>query len=447
MVVTALAFDFTNGFHDTGNAMATSIATGALKPKVAVSLSAALNLVGAFLSVEVAATVAKGIVNLDKVGINLADGKNHKLLLIVFCGLVGGILWNLLTWLFGLPSSSSHALFGGLIGAALISLGAGGVVWGGVIGKIVIPAVLAPVVAGIISAIGTALVYLITRKVEHEKQIRGFRWGQILSASLISLSHGTNDAQKTMGVIFLALVAYGKVNPDDGIPIWVKLCCALAIALGTYIGGWRVIRTLGKGLVEIESPQGMAAEMASAAVILTSSHFGIALSTTHVATGSILGTGLGRKGAEVRWGVAGRMVIAWVITLPAAAIVGALTWLIGHYVGLHNELLGVIVVFAVLVATAGYIFYHSRKTPVNAENVNDDWDAHNPTQLNDNNGKAPKDRKSHKLGKDSKQGTVAATPATTLDPTTTVSTDSVTNAPVAEAVAETLHTPQQGGQR
>lgn len=250
-----------------------------------------------------------------------------------------------------------------------------------------------------------------------------------------------------MGVIFLALVAYGKVNPDDGIPIWVKLCCALAIALGTYIGGWRVIRTLGKGLVEIESPQGMAAEMASAAVILTSSHFGIALSTTHVSTGSILGTGLGRKGAEVRWGVAGRMVIAWVITLPAAAIVGALTWLIGHYVGLHNELLGVIVVFAVLVATAGYIFHHSRKTPVNAENVNDDWDAHNPTQLNDNNGKAPKDRKSHKLGKDSKQGTVAATPATTLDPTTTVSTDSVTNAPVAEAVAETLHTPQQGGQR
>lgn len=447
VVVTALAFDFTNGFHDTGNAMATSIATGALKPKVAVSLSAALNLVGAFLSVEVAATVAKGIVNLDKVGINLADGKNHKLLLIVFCGLVGGILWNLLTWLFGLPSSSSHALFGGLIGAALISLGAGGVVWGGVIGKIVIPAVLAPVVAGIISAIGTALVYLITRKVEHEKQIRGFRWGQILSASLISLSHGTNDAQKTMGVIFLALVAYGKVNPDDGIPIWVKLCCALAIALGTYIGGWRVIRTLGKGLVEIESPQGMAAEMASAAVILTSSHFGIALSTTHVSTGSILGTGLGRKGAEVRWGVAGRMVIAWVITLPAAAIVGALTWLIGHYVGLHNELLGVIVVFAVLVATAGYIFHHSRKTPVNAENVNDDWDAHNPTQLNDNNGKAPKDRKSHKLGKDSKQGTVAATPATTLDPTTTVSTDSVTNAPVAEAVAGTLHTPQQGGQR
>ena len=376
MVVTALAFDFTNGFHDTGNAMATSIATGALKPKVAVGLSAALNLVGAFLSVEVAATVAKGIVNLDKVNIGPGDGKNHMLLLIVFCGLVGGILWNLLTWLFGLPSSSSHALFGGLIGAALISLGKDGVVWGGVVGKIIIPAVLAPIVAGIVSAIATALVYLITRKVEHEKQIKGFRWGQILSASLISLSHGTNDAQKTMGVIFLALVAYGRVNPEDGIPVWVKICCALAIALGTYIGGWRVIRTLGKGLVEIESPQGMAAEMATASVILTSSHFGLALSTTHVATGSILGTGLGRKNAEVRWGVAGRMVIAWIITLPAAAIVGALTYLLGHYIGLYNKVLGVIAVFIILVIAASYIFYRSLKTPVNANNVNDDWDDH-----------------------------------------------------------------------
>ena len=376
MVVTALAFDFTNGFHDTGNAMATSIATGALKPKVAVGLSAALNLVGAFLSVEVAATVTKGIVNLDKVNIGPGDGKNHMLLLIVFCGLVGGILWNLLTWLFGRPSSSSHALFGGLIGAALISLGKDGVVWGGVVGKIIIPAVLAPIVAGIVSAIATALVYLITRKVEHEKQIKGFRWGQILSASLISLSHGTNDAQKTMGVIFLALVAYGRVNPEDGIPVWVKICCALAIALGTYIGGWRVIRTLGKGLVEIESPQGMAAEMATASVILTSSHFGLALSTTHVATGSILGTGLGRKNAEVRWGVAGRMVIAWIITLPAAAIVGALTYLLGHYIGLYNEVLGVIVVFIILVIAASYIFYRSLKTPVNANNVNDDWDDH-----------------------------------------------------------------------
>lgn len=373
VVATALAFDFTNGFHDTGNAMATSIATGALKPKVAVTLSAVLNLVGAFLSIEVATTVAKGIVNLDKVPV-AADGKNHLLLLIVFCGLVGGILWNLLTWLFGLPSSSSHALFGGLVGAALISLGTGGVVWGGVVGKVMIPAFLAPFIAGLVSTVGTWLVYRITQKVPDKKKIQGFRWGQILSASLVSLSHGTNDAQKTMGVIFLSLLAYGYVQPDSEIPAWVKISCAAAIALGTYVGGWRVIRTLGKGLVEIESPQGMAAEMASAAIILTSSHFGLALSTTHVATGSIMGTGLGRKGAEVRWGVAGRMAIAWVITLPAAAIMGALTWLVGHYVGLHNELVGVIVVFVILVASSAYIYMHSRKAPVNSKNVTDEWE-------------------------------------------------------------------------
>jgi len=353
--------------------MATSIATGALKPKVAVTLSAVLNLVGAFLSIEVATTVAKGIVNLDKVPV-AADGKNHLLLLIVFCGLVGGILWNLLTWLFGLPSSSSHALFGGLVGAALISLGTGGVVWGGVVGKVMIPAFLAPFIAGLVSTVGTWLVYRITQKVPDKKKIQGFRWGQILSASLVSLSHGTNDAQKTMGVIFLSLLAYGYVQPDSEIPAWVKISCAAAIALGTYVGGWRVIRTLGKGLVEIESPQGMAAEMASAAIILTSSHFGLALSTTHVATGSIMGTGLGRKGAEVRWGVAGRMAIAWVITLPAAAIMGALTWLVGHYVGLHNELVGVIVVFVILVASSAYIYMHSRKAPVNSKNVNDEWE-------------------------------------------------------------------------
>lgn len=372
VVATALAFDFTNGFHDTGNAMATSIATGALKPKVAVTLSAVLNLVGAFLSIEVATTVARGVVNLDKVPV-ANDGKNHMLLLIVFCGLVGGILWNLLTWLFGLPSSSSHALFGGLVGASLIALGTGGVVWGGVVGKVMIPAILAPFVAGLVSTVGTWLVYRITARVPDKQKIQGFRWGQILSASLVSLSHGTNDAQKTMGVIFLSLLAYGYVQPDSEIPAWVKIACAAAIALGTYVGGWRVIRTLGKGLVEIESPQGMAAEMASAAIILTSSHFGLALSTTHVATGSIMGTGLGRKGAEVRWGVAGRMALAWLITLPAAAIMGAITWLVGHVIGIHSELLGVIVVFIILVAFSSYIYFHSRKAPVNSENVNDEW--------------------------------------------------------------------------
>ncbi|RZL81879.1 MAG: inorganic phosphate transporter [Rhodococcus sp. (in: high G+C Gram-positive bacteria)] len=364
VVVTALGFDFTNGFHDTANAMATSIATGALKPKVAVLLSAILNLVGAFLSVEVAATVAKGIVNLGDTG-------GQALLIIVFAGLVGGILWNLLTWLLGIPSSSSHALFGGLIGATIAALGMGGVEWSGVVSKILVPAVLAPVVACLVAATGTWLIYRITAGVEEQAKEQGFRWGQIGSASLVSLAHGTNDAQKTMGIIFLSLVAYGSITADTAMPFWVKLACALAIALGTYLGGWRIIRTLGKGLVEITSPQGMAAEASSAAIILTSSHFGLPLSTTQVATGSILGTRIGKSGAEVRWGVAGRMAVAWLFTLPSAAVVGAACWLIANLIG---GLPGVLVVFALLLAAAVAMYLRSRRNPIDTSKVNEDWD-------------------------------------------------------------------------
>lgn len=373
VVLTALAFDFTNGFHDTGNAMATSIATGALKPKTAVALSASLNLVGAFLSVEVAKTVGKGLVDLDQIDVK-KDGS--ALMLIVFTGLVGGILWNVLTWLLGLPSSSSHALFGGLIGSALAALGFSGVQWGGVLSKIVIPAVMSPLVAALVSTVGTWLVYRIASPVSDERKTRGFRWGQVGTASLMSLAHGTNDAQKTMGVIFLALVASGSVNDNDAIPFWVKASCAIAIALGTYLGGWRIIRTLGKGIVEVDTPQGVAADGASAAIILTSSHFGMALSTTHVATGSILGTGLGRKGAEVRWGVAGRMVVAWVITLPAAAAIGATTWMIGA--GLNSltntQFVGELVVFAILVVFCLWMWRHSQKDAIDASNVTNSWD-------------------------------------------------------------------------
>lgn len=371
VVLTALAFDFTNGFHDTGNAMATSIATGALKPKVAVTLSAVLNLVGAFLSVEVAKTVGKGIVNLDAV-----SHDNSGLMLIVFTGLVGGILWNVLTWLLGLPSSSSHALFGGLIGAAMAALGTSGVQWSGVMSKVVIPAVMAPFVAGLVATVGTWLIYRISSPVSDAKKTSGFRWGQVGTASLVSLAHGTNDAQKTMGVIFLALLAAGEIDPSADIPFWVKASCALAIALGTYWGGWRIIRTLGKGLVEIDTPQGMAAEGSSAAIILTSSHFGMALSTTHVATGSILGSGLGRKGAEVRWGIAGRMVIAWLITLPAAGVIGASTWFIGHYINVltGSGWLGELVVFLILVGFCAWMYLHSRRAPVDSSNVNADWE-------------------------------------------------------------------------
>lgn len=387
VVVTALAFDFTNGFHDTGNAMATSIATGALKPKVAVALSGILNLIGAFLSVEVALTVSNAVIKIQS-----KDGSpkpeylaNHgeALLLIVLAGLVGGIVWNLLTWLLGIPSSSSHALFGGLIGSTIAAIGWAGVKWtgdgsklDGVVGKVMLPAVLSPVIAAIVAAIGTKLIFWITSKVKHDQAETGFRWGQICSASLVSLAHGTNDAQKTMGVITLALIGYGSWTDTHSVPFWVKLSCALAIAAGTYLGGWRIIRTLGKGLVEIESPQGMAAEASSSSVILISSHLGFALSTTHVATGSILGTGLGKKGAEVRWGVAGRMVAAWLITLPAAAAVGGLMWFVADLVGGGA---GGIVIFGILCAASLYMYLRSKKAPVDHNNVNAEWESDTAT--------------------------------------------------------------------
>ena len=371
VVLTALAFDFTNGFHDTANAMATSVATGALKPKAAVALSAILNLVGAFLSIEVALTVSNKIISIQGAnGAPVPGLMGVPMLVIILAGLVGGILWNLLTWLFGLPSSSSHALFGGLIGATIAALGMSGVKWDGVISSIVLPAVFAPVVAGLVAGLGTWLVFKIVTGVPEQQRDAGFRWGQVGSASLVSLAHGTNDAQKTMGVITLALVAYGSWTNVHAIPVWVKIACAVAIAAGTWVGGWRVIRTMGKGLVEISSPQGMAAETSSAVIILSSSHLGMALSTTQVASGSILGSGVGRR-VPVRWGVFGRMVVAWVLTLPSAGIVGAVCWFVANAIG---GALGVTVIFGVLVFGAAYMFIRSRRTPITPENVNAEWE-------------------------------------------------------------------------
>lgn len=359
VVLTALAFDFTNGFHDTANAMASSIATGALKPKTAVALSASLNLVGAFLSIEVAKTVGTGLVDLE------TAGGGSSLMLIVFTGLVGAILWNVLTWLLGLPSSSSHALFGGLIGATLASLGASGVLWNGVLMKIIVPALLAPLIAGIIAYISTRVVYRVTVAVPENRKKKNFRFGQISAASLMSLAHGTNDAQKTMGVIFLALVAAQEIDPSADIPFWIRLVCAVAIALGTYLGGWRIIKTLGKGIVDIEGPQGFSADGSSAAIILTSSHFGMALSTTHVATGSIIGSGIGRRVA-VKWSTARRMVVAWTITLPAAGSVGALTWFVGNYINhfTGSDWMGEATVFLILVGFCAGMWAHSRKSAI-----------------------------------------------------------------------------------
>jgi PiT family inorganic phosphate transporter len=356
VIVTALAFDFTNGFHDTANAMATSIATGALKPRTAVLISGVLNVVGAFLSTEVAKTISGGIVDDTLVTPGM-----------IFAGLVGAILWNLLTWLLGLPSSSSHALFGGLIGAVWVGAGPDGVNFGKVVEKVLIPAVASPVVAGVAALIATYLAYRLTARARKRSVTKGFRLGQIASASLVSLAHGTNDAQKTMGVITLTLISAGALGHDAGPPFWVIASAGLAIGLGTYLGGWRIIRTMGKGLTEIRSPQGFAAETASTTVILTSAHLGFALSTTQVASGSILGAGLGRRLAEVRWGVAGRMVIAWLITLPAAALVGG----VSASVVKHGGNVGTAVVALVGVALAGGIVVVSRRNPVHAHNVND----------------------------------------------------------------------------
>ncbi|WP_237221317.1 inorganic phosphate transporter [Rothia nasimurium] len=359
VVLTALAFDFTNGFHDTANAMASSIATGALKPKAAVALSAILNLIGAFLSIEVAKTVGSGLIDLETAG----GGPN--LMLIVFTGLVGAILWNVFTWLLGLPSSSSHALFGGLIGATLASLGTDGVLWNGVLMKIIVPALMAPLIAGMVACIGTATIYALTNKVSEKNKTKNFRFGQISAASLMSLAHGTNDAQKTMGVIFLALVAAQEIDPEADIPFWVRFVCAVAIALGTYLGGWRIIKTMGKGIVDIDGPQGFAADGSSAAIILTSSHFGMALSTTHVATGSIIGSGVGRR-AKVSWSTARRMVIAWIITLPAAGSVGAITWFVGNGINsvTGSAWMGEATVFLILVGFCFWMWAHSRKNAV-----------------------------------------------------------------------------------
>src|ERR1039458_458993 len=375
--------------------MATSIATGVLPPRIAVALSGLLNLVGAFLSLAVAATIASGLVNTKLVTLT-----------VVAAGLAGGIIWNLVTWLSGTPSSASHALIGGVIGSTIAAAGGHAIKWHGLTSKVVVPAVLSPVIAALVAATGTWLLYRISRSLTdgarrhgvRRRQIgsagpgapaagtwllyrisrsltdgarrHGFRIGQIGSACMVSLAHGTNDAQKTMGVITLALIANKTLHSGANAPFWVILSCALAISIGTYLGGWRVIRTLGKGLVEIESPQGMAAESASAAVILLSSSFGYSLSTTHVATGSIIGTGLGKKGAQVRSTVAGRMATAWVFTLPAAALVGAGAEALAHVIG-HSP--GVIVVLVILAAVAATIYLRSRKTKVDHNNVNDEW--------------------------------------------------------------------------
>ncbi len=360
VIITALTFDFTNGFHDTANAMATSIATGALKPKTAVIAAGTLNLIGAFLSTEVANTISGGIINEQQVAIGPE---------FILAGLLGAIIWNLLTWLVGLPSSSSHALFGGLVGAVIVGAGVEGVNFAAVATKVLIPALVSPVVAGLAAFCATRLIYAIVKRMKEGEVESGFRHGQTITACLVALSHGTNDAQKTMGIITLALIAVGAQPSGSDPQLWVIAACGLTIAAGTYMGGWRVIRTLGKGLTEINTPQGFAAEASSATTILVSSHLGFALSTTQVCSGSIIGSGLGKKGSVVNWSVAGRMLIAWLVTFPAAGIVGAAAC------ALTKTGFAGVIATVILALIAGFVIFRlSRRNPVNSMNVNDQAD-------------------------------------------------------------------------
>jgi inorganic phosphate transporter, PiT family len=362
VIAAAVAFDFTNGFHDTANAMATSIATGALKPRTAVLISAALNFIGAFISISVAATIAKGIVEPAVTG--GADG-----LAVVEAALIGAMTWNLITWYFTIPSSSSHALIGGLIGAAIADVGSSAVSVHGIIQKVVAPGVLAIFICGGVAFIATKAAYTLIRRLGQEEARRGYRYGQIGSASLVSLAHGTNDAQKTMGVISLALIATGHLSAAHfTVPVWVKLLCATAMALGTASGGWRIINTMGNRITTVESPQGFAAESTSAATILASSYYGYPLSTTQIVSGGVMGAGLGRRGGVVHWPVVGQMAIAWLITLPSAAIVGGLMWHISDIFGTNTNA-GAIVIALLAAAIALGLWTLSKRSRVTASDL------------------------------------------------------------------------------
>jgi len=355
VVGTALAFDFTNGFHDTANVVATSISTGALPPQLAVLIAALLNFAGAFISISVAATVANDVVDAGVITPT-----------IVFAGLIGAIAWNLITWWQALPSSSSHALIGGVVGSAVAAVGFDAVLTEGLIGKVLIPAVVAPVVAFLVAGVGIGIAYRIVGRQRPGPVTRGFRYGQIVSGGLLALAHGTNDAQKTMGIITLALIANGTLASGADPPFWVIVSAATAIALGTYSGGWRIIRTTGSRIIKMDAAQGFSAQGAGASVILASTHFGFPLSTTHVINGGVMGAGAGKRLSAVRWGVAGNIVVAWLLTLPAAAAIGALAYGVTDLFG--GGALGPVVVTLVSLAAVAAIFVRRTQqgTPVPA---------------------------------------------------------------------------------
>jgi PiT family inorganic phosphate transporter len=354
VVATALLFDFTNGFHDTANVVATSISTHAMPPRIAVAYAAIFNFVGAFISLAVAATVAKDVVNADVITPT-----------VVFAGLVGAIVWNLATWYFGLPSSSSHALIGGVVGSAFVAAGSDAVLGEGVLDKVLVPAVIAPVVAFVVGVVAINIVYGIVGRERPGLVNRGFRLGQVVSGGLLALAHGTNDAQKTMGVITLALISNGNLSSDSNVPTWVVISAASAISLGTYFGGWRIIRTMGTRIIKMDAAQGFCAQGAGAAVILASSHYGFPLSTTQVISGGVMGVGAGKKVSAVRWGVAGNIVVAWLLTLPAAAAMGGATYGFSQLFG--DGAAGPVIISAMGIAAAAVTFARRlRQEPVPA---------------------------------------------------------------------------------
>ncbi len=324
VVVVALVFDYTNGFHDAANAIATSVSTRALTPRVALVMAAVMNFVGAFLGTKVAQTVGKGVITTPE--------QNAHGLIIVMCGLLGAITWNLITWYFGLPSSSSHALIGGLVGSALAAVGVSGVQWAGILDKVVIPMVVSPVVGfGLAFLLMIGIMWAFKRRSAGPVN-RGFRFAQTASAAAMALGHGLQDAQKTMGVIFLALVTYGSLEESDPIPVWVIVAAATAISLGTYSGGWRVMRTLGRRIIHLDPPRGFAAETTAASVLyVMAMGFGAPISTTHTITSSVMGVGATKRLSAVRWGIARSIVTAWVLTIPAAALAAAGFYWLAHF--------------------------------------------------------------------------------------------------------------------
>jgi inorganic phosphate transporter, PiT family len=340
VVAVALFFDFTNGFHDTANSIATTVSTKALSPRAAVLMAAILNFLGAFVSLEVAATVAKGIVEADVITLE-----------VVLAGLVGAITWNLITWYLGLPSSSSHALIGGIAGSAVAASGFGVLKWDGLREKVLIPSLVAPFLGFAVAAALMVGVLWIIRNGSPGRVNRIFRRLQLISGGFVAFTHGTNDAQKTMGIIALALVAEGHLDAEKfDVPLWVILSAAAAMGAGTYAGGWRIIRTLGQRITKLEPPQGFAAQTACATILWGTAHYGFPVSTTHTISGSVLGAGATQRLSAVRWGVAGNILLAWVMTIPCAGLVGAAMQALTRLPG------GAVLVFLLLVAIASIAF-------------------------------------------------------------------------------------------